>query len=166
MSMLSGLVDNAALWSGISLILLISYHFIPSSKKNIHVKFIFLVLSAAGLTYGINIALKDFFAVPRPCAGLALCPLDFSFPSSHASVAFAAMGVLGMLSTPLSLILAALLAVSRVFEGVHTWTDVTGGAVLGLGVAALIYLSHLNDFKGGSHGHQVGERRDTNTRRR
>jgi undecaprenyl-diphosphatase len=58
-----------------------------------------------------------------------------SFPSGHATTAFALAAVIGFLSPrwfyPM-LVLAALIAVSRVVLGVHYPSDVTGGAILGL----------------------------------
>ncbi len=65
-------------------------------------------------------------------------PGDSSFPSSHAATAFAAAGVVAMRYPALRLplfALATLIAVSRVYLGVHYPLDVIAGACLGLGVA-------------------------------
>jgi len=68
---------------------------------------------------------------------------DASFPSDHATGAFAlAFGIWlydRTIGTVL-LVIAALLAFSRVYVGMHYPGDVLGGAVLGIGVAALLYL--------------------------
>ena len=73
-------------------------------------------------------------------SALVHVPGDASFPSSHAATAFAAAGVVAMrypaLRLPL-LGLASVIAVSRVYLGVHYPLDVLAGACLGLGIAWL-----------------------------
>jgi undecaprenyl-diphosphatase len=76
------------------------------------------------------------FAVPGLHA-LGQVPGDASFPSGHASTAFAAAIVLGASLPrlrPALLGLAALVAVSRVWLGVHYPSDVLAGAALGAGI--------------------------------
>jgi undecaprenyl-diphosphatase len=67
-------------------------------------------------------------------------PNSSSFPSGHAATAFAAATVVAILMprlrTPV-LALAALVAFSRVYLGVHFLSDVLAGAVLGI-VAGLL----------------------------
>ncbi len=71
-------------------------------------------------------------------AALVHLPADASFPSGHAATAFAAAGVVAIrypaLRIPL-LGLAALIALSRVYLGVHYPLDVLAGAALGLAIA-------------------------------
>jgi len=65
-------------------------------------------------------------------------PATYSFPSGHATVSFACAAVLALavprLRVPLYA-LAALIAFSRVYVGVHYPFDVLGGALLGVGIA-------------------------------
>jgi undecaprenyl-diphosphatase len=72
---------------------------------------------------------------PEPLVEL---PVTHSFPSGHATVAFASATVLALavprLRVPLY-VLAALIAFSRVYVGVHYPFDVLAGAVLGVGLA-------------------------------
>jgi len=68
-------------------------------------------------------------------------PLSSSFPSGHAAMAFAAATVVAILAPRLrvpALVLAALVAFSRVYLGVHFLSDVLAGAVLGIGVGLLV----------------------------
>lgn len=71
-------------------------------------------------------------------SALVHLPGDASFPSGHAATAFAAAGVVAIrypaLRLPL-LILAAVIALSRVYLGVHYPLDVLAGAALGLAIA-------------------------------
>ena len=80
------------------------------------------------------------FPEPHP---LVHVPGSPSFPSGHAATSFACAATLAWL-TPLSPIalytLAALIAFSRVYVGVHYPLDVLGGAALGLGVATALRL--------------------------
>jgi undecaprenyl-diphosphatase len=93
-------------------------------------------LISLGLKQGIgrerpNVAYPD----PRP---LVHAPHDGSFPSGHATVSFACATVLSFYApraAPAFYALAAAIAWSRVYVGVHYPLDVLGGAALGLGIA-------------------------------
>jgi membrane-associated phospholipid phosphatase len=94
------------------------------------------------LTYGANTALKLAVRRPRPrvegLPPLTPTPTKLGFPSAHASTSFAAAlayGRLGMPREPLYA-LAAGLALSRLYLGVHHPSDLLGGALLGTAVAA------------------------------
>jgi undecaprenyl-diphosphatase len=80
------------------------------------------------------------FPDPHP---LVHVPNNPSFPSGHAATSFACAATLAWL-TPLPRIplftLAALIAFSRVYNGVHYPLDVIGGAALGLLVATALRL--------------------------
>ncbi len=80
------------------------------------------------------------FAEPH---ALVHVPANPSFPSGHAATSFACATLLAWL-TPLPrvplFVLAALIAFSRVYDGVHYPLDMVGGAVLGLLVATALRL--------------------------
>ena len=79
-------------------------------------------------------------AHPDPEA-LVRVPVTHSFPSGHATVSFACATVLALavprLAWPL-FALAALVAFSRVYVGVHYPADVLAGAILGVGLGILV----------------------------
>lgn len=89
-----------------------------------------------------NGILKPLFARVRPfdvntaVELLVARPLDFSFPSGHTAAAFAAASALGFAGRRryclAALVLAALMAFSRLYLYVHYPTDVLGGILVGL----------------------------------
>jgi undecaprenyl-diphosphatase len=90
----------------------------------------------------VNDGVKSLFDEQRPCRTLhtvtvETCPAlgDWSFPSNHTAIAAAAAAALLVANRRLGLIalpLALLMAMSRVWIGVHYPHDVLAGFVLGL----------------------------------
>jgi undecaprenyl-diphosphatase len=83
----------------------------------------------------------------RPCNALenvhllVHCSKAFSFPSSHATNIFTGMSILAFVYRRLKVGLfgiAALVAYSRVYVGVHYPFDVLSGAALGIACAATV----------------------------
>jgi len=100
-------------------------------------------LETVGGVYALNTAIKSVVRRRRPTlAGLpalSATATGLSFPSAHSSTAFAgavAYGHLGLPRVPL-FTLAAGMAASRLYLGVHYPSDVLVGAALGAVVAEL-----------------------------
>jgi membrane-associated phospholipid phosphatase len=94
----------------------------------------------------VNFVLKGLVGRDRPPDAIGLhalvgVPGSPSFPSGHAMTAFATAGVVAVLAPRLRwpvLALAALIAFSRVYLGVHFWIDVLVGSVLGFAIGAAL----------------------------
>lgn len=99
------------------------------------------MMVAMAITYLLgNLFLKNVIARPRPCAvdsSVTLkipFPSEYSFPSGHTSNGFtAAVTIFNYYRKVgiLSLIMAAVIAFSRLYFFVHYPTDILGGIVLG-----------------------------------
>lgn len=101
-----------------------------------------------------DLILKHIFLRPRPFSGLEDPSKIFgyssgySFPSSHATIAFACAFILSYKHKkwdPGYYILAVLIAVSRVYLGRHFPTDIIAGAILGtiIGSSTIYIVDHF-----------------------
>jgi undecaprenyl-diphosphatase len=99
--------------------------------------------------YVVSEVVKIFVREDRPCRGgittIATCPPpdDWSFPSNHSVIAAGAAATLVLAWRALAWVvfpLAAVMAFSRVFVGVHYPHDVAAGYLLGLTLAPLFAL--------------------------
>jgi undecaprenyl-diphosphatase len=94
------------------------------------------------LSYGLRDAIgrrRPPLVYPEPKA-LVHVPHSGSFPSGHATVAFACATVLAWCVPRLAFpafVLAGAIAWSRVYVGVHWPLDVLGGAIIGLAVGSV-----------------------------
>jgi membrane-associated phospholipid phosphatase len=102
-----------------------------------------LATATVAAMYGLNTAIKLVVRRSRPqlrgLPPLIGTPTTLSFPSAHASTAFAgalAYSRVGLPALPLYA-LAGGLAYSRLYLGVHYPSDVLAGAMIGTGVAAV-----------------------------
>ena len=106
-----------------------------------------LVLGAAAIADAVSYGLRQWIGRERPPLvypdpkPLVSVPSSGSFPSGHATIAFACATVIAWASPKLAVpafLLAAAIAFSRVYAGVHWPLDVVGGAVLGVLLATAL----------------------------
>lgn len=95
---------------------------------------------------------KLLFGQLRPCTRWPAgggCPIaDFSLPSNHATLAFAAVWVIVVATqrlwlTVFATCIALIVAIARVLEGMHYVHDVAAGALVGLVLPALLTAAAL-----------------------
>ena len=139
------LADHGLFWIILGIILLI-----PKKTRLIG----FLSLCSLGLGFlATNLWLKNAVARIRPYETYSQLILlvekekDFSFPSGHTCVSFAGAGIyFRMMKKPwglLLLILAVLIAFSRLYVAVHYPSDVLGGLLIGLAASFIVYHIYL-----------------------
>ncbi len=95
-----------------------------------------------------EVILKNIFKRPRPFLQIKNLklkiknyPSDFSFPSGHATIAFATATTLSFFNKKRKwfyYFLAFLIAYSRLYLGVHYFFDVVVGAVIGVMISRII----------------------------
>lgn len=134
LAFITSLGNAGIIWIVLAVVLLI----LPKTRKT-------GIIVAAALLMDLvlcNLILKNLVARVRPydvntaIAVLIKKPLDFSFPSGHTAASFAAMTALFLAKMKkawiAALVLAVLIAFSRLYFYVHYPTDVLGGAVVGI----------------------------------
>lgn len=147
MVFITTLGDKGMIWIAATILLLI-----PKKTRKIG---IMSALALLGSLFVNNELIKNLVRRPRPFLTFTELttviprPGQFSFPSGHSSASFAA-AVVFYRNLPkkygvLAIVLAALIAFSRLYVGVHYPTDVLAGALVGaaLGCAAEYLVNFL-----------------------
>ncbi len=138
MPVITFLGNNALFWIVIAVLLLISKKYRTTGLMLIGALAICLIIG--------NLTLKPVIARARPCWVntdihlLVSSPKDYSFPSGHTMSSFAAAVVLFLRNKKVgiwALLLAAMIAFSRLYLYVHYPSDVAVGLVLGIAAAYL-----------------------------
>jgi len=115
-------------------------------QRQLHRQAVIHALAAAALAAGIGTLLANAIDRTRPflvhpAHVLVAKSFDASFPSIHATAAFAVATAVFFYDRTMGIVflgLAVLIAFSRVFVGLHYPGDVLAGALLGAGCAAAL----------------------------
>ncbi len=141
-----GAFNIASLMASISNItfVVIALSILPVLRKNKRAAMDYLAVIIT--TAFFSIFFQQFFARPRPHSALLQhVESIYSFPSTHSSSSFAWAAFMSgkyRRYTIIFYVFAALVAVSRVYIGVHYPGDVIAGAVLGYAIAAILKRSN------------------------
>lgn len=151
MPFISKLGNAGMIWLLLAVILLLR----PKSRKSGMILFAALCVDIV-LCNGI---LKNVFQRVRPCnlnpsvSLLIARPQDFSFPSGHTAASFAAVAALYFSGEKklwkTALVLAGLIAFSRLYLYVHYPTDILGGILVGVaaGYAGFVIVQKMVQWK-------------------
>ena len=133
MQLITHLGDLGIIWIILTIVMIL----IPKTRKS-------GVIMAAALIVDVilcNVILKNLIARVRPydvntaVQVLVAKPKDFSFPSGHTAASFASVTALYLAGEKklwkIALVLAVLIAFSRLYLYVHYPTDVLGGIITG-----------------------------------
>lgn len=116
-------------------------------KKTRRCGILMLVSMAVCFVVG-NMCIKNLVQRPRPCQIDTTVPLlipvpsEYSFPSGHTLHGFTAATIIFLHNRKAgiaALLLAAVIAFSRMYLFVHFPTDILGGLILGVLAAVLVY---------------------------
>lgn len=132
-------------FAGIVWVLIGIWLFMREKKKD-HRFFIPIFLTLGASWFIVEFLLKYVVSRPRPTEDMGAIIVGngaswFSFPSSHATVAFAMATLLSRYEPRwriLLFILAGLISFSRIYLGVHYPFDVFAGAIIGSGIGLAI----------------------------
>ncbi len=132
--------EGGVVWIVISLVMI-------CTKKYRKFGIMAIVAMLLGLLIG-ELALKNIICRERPCVAYPIenmivdIPHSYSFPSGHTCSSVAAATIMFIANKKwgiLAILLAILIAFSRLYNYVHYPTDVLAGAALGLICATLAY---------------------------
>jgi len=139
------ITNIATLYIGVPIVLALAY--LSKNRKLLADLFVALLIGIA-----LTLLLKMAIARPRPedimNVGFWASATFSSFPSDHASTAFVMFGIIGHHLKKYKLwfyLLAILVAISRIYLGVHFPTDVLAGAFLGILVSQFVIKYRLGE---------------------
>jgi undecaprenyl-diphosphatase len=131
--------NNGAIWVAVGVVLAV----VDGSNREA-----WLICAALGpIAIGLNYLVKLIVKRPRPVLEglppLGGAPSSLSFPSAHATSAFAVATAMTRVDSlgALAFALALVLALGRPYLGMHYPSDVLAGALLGVGLGLIVPLS-------------------------
>lgn len=133
MPVITRLGNGGMIWIALAIVLLITRKYRLAGAA--------MLLAVVADAVACNMILKPLVARIRPCNVntavqlLIARPADYSFPSGHTSVSFAAAFALYFSRRKLwipALVLAVLISFSRLYLYVHYPTDILAGAMIGI----------------------------------
>jgi undecaprenyl-diphosphatase len=118
-------------------------------------RFIPYFILAVGFSFIVsNMFLKNIVHRPRPIppdiVSLSSCPRDYSFPSSHAAVAFSATTILMTFDKKRKWYYiggALLISLSRIYLQCHFFFDVVAGGTIGYFISQSVLLAERINIK-------------------
>lgn len=134
-------------WGGVWLVVSILLFY----REEIRDHLFFFPFIAVGALSGISeLILKWIVARPRPTADMGVhilaLPGNFSFPSTHATLAFSFAYICATVDARIRLTvytLAILISLSRIYLGVHYPSDILAGALLGTAIGVFVRYMEL-----------------------
>ncbi|MBO9618343.1 MAG: phosphatase PAP2 family protein [Niabella sp.] len=122
--------------------------FFFKQKRNVQINIVIFGLCCALVGYGIALLLGQLYFDPRPFVAGHFKPLidhdtENGFPSDHVLLVSTVSAVLTVFAKRLSIyawICTILIAIARVYVGVHHIIDVAGSLLIASGVTALFYI--------------------------
>lgn len=140
--------SSVLIWIVVILIILILEERKSPGISKSDKKFIILFSFSFLVTFFlVDIFLKNIFLRPRPVQLTQLiqpiltCPKDFSFPSGHASTAFAAATIIAFFDKKrrwFYYLVAVLISYSRIYLGCHYFFDVFIGGLIGYLISKIV----------------------------
>lgn len=124
-------------------------------EEKINKKFIVYFFISIAVTAVVVFGLKNIIRRPRPPnltyeVRVADCGKDFSFPSGHASIAFASATILAAFDKKRKwfyYLVAALIGLSRIYLQCHYFLDVLTGVAIGCAISKLtVYITIPNEI--------------------
>lgn len=109
----------------------------------------FLIIIGIFISAFVSTSFKNHYEEKRPFEVLDYTRLlsykssSYAYPSGHTTIAFTAATIIALRHPKLRVIsisMAALVGLSRIYIGVHWPTDVLGGALLGITIASIVVL--------------------------
>ncbi len=148
------LIGSPSLWAGIAGILFVIYILFrcakPGSERTRRLKsFLIILIPSLAIGFLLIVSMKatlDTERICTPCPGEGCnpyCPEDASFPSGHAAAIFTGFTSFFVIIREkrflLLYIVPALVGISRLMLGVHTWYDILAGALIGIAIPVLVF---------------------------